>query len=102
MSLKNILEKIQQTPVEKGQKVAVAFSGGLDSSLAIALLRHVYQAEEIIPITVDVGQGDEEMQAMHQKAEALAISPIIIDAKEEFSSEWLTKAMMANSDYNGY
>jgi argininosuccinate synthase len=65
-------------------------------------LRHVYQAEEIIPITVDVGQGDEEMQAMHQKAEALAISPIIIDAKEEFSSEWLTKAMMANSDYNGY
>jgi hypothetical protein len=30
MSLKNILEKIQQTPVEKGQKVAVAFSGGLD------------------------------------------------------------------------
>lgn len=102
MNLKAILEKIQQTPVVKGQKVAVAFSGGLDSSLAIALLRHIYEAEEIIPITIDVGQGEEEMQEMHQKAEALGISPIILDAKEEFSKEWLSKAIMANSDYNGY
>jgi argininosuccinate synthase len=102
MNLKAILEKIQQTPVIKGQKVAVAFSGGLDSSLAIALLRHIYEAKEIIPITIDVGQGEEEMQEMYQKADALGISPIVIDAKEEFSKEWLSKAIMANSDYNGY
>ena len=71
MSLKEILHKIEQTPVQKGQKVAVAFSGGLDSSLAIALLRHVYQASEIIPITIDVGQGDEELNEVHAKAKAL-------------------------------
>jgi len=102
MKLEDILKKIEQTSVPQGQKVAVAFSGGLDSSLAIELLRRVYHAKEIIPITIDVGQGDEEMHEMHQKAKALNIHPIIIDAKEEFSREWLNRAIWANSDYNGY
>lgn len=102
MSISEILKKIHQTPIKKGQKVAVAFSGGLDSSLAIALLRHVYEAKEIIPITIDVGQGEEEMNEVYEKANVLGISPIVIDAKEEFSKKWLTKAIQANSDYNGY
>jgi argininosuccinate synthase len=102
MNIENILEKIHQTSVPQGQKVAVAFSGGLDSSLAIELLRRVYYAQEIIPITIDVGQGCEEMEEMHQKAKALNIQPIIINAKEEFAQEWLSKAIQANSDYNGY
>ena len=55
MSLEQTLSKIQKTPVKKGQKVAVAFSGGLDSCLAIVMLEHVYEAQEIIPITIDVG-----------------------------------------------
>lgn len=102
MTLTTILEKIQQTPIKTGQKVAVAFSGGLDSSLAIALLRHIYCAKDIIPITIDVGQGEEELQEVQDKAKALGINPILIDAKEEFSKEWLSKAILANSDYNGY
>lgn len=102
MSLSEILSKINNTPVSKGQKVAVAFSGGLDSSLAIPLLQHVYEAKDIVPITVDVGQGDEELQEVYEKAEVLKIKPIIIDAKEEFSNQWLVKAIQANSDYNGY
>lgn len=102
MDLETILEKIHKTNVTKGQKVAVAFSGGLDSSLAIELLRRIYQAVEIIPITIDVGQGAEEMLEMEQKAKALHIQPIIIDAKEEFAKQWLSKAIQANSDYNGY
>lgn len=102
MSVTEILAKIHNTPVKKGQKVAVAFSGGLDSCLAIGLLRHIYHASEIIPITIDVGQGEDEMQAVLQNAKALDINPIIIDAKEEFSQCWLSKAILANSDYNGY
>lgn len=102
MLVEDILDKIHQTPIPKGQKVAVAFSGGLDSSLAIPLLRHIYQASSIIPITIDIGQGDEEMQEVHEKALALGIVPIMIDAKKEFSDEWLVKAIQANSDYNGY
>lgn len=102
MLLSEILEKINSTPIQKGQKVAVAFSGGLDSSLAIPLLKHIYEAKEIIPITIDVGQGEEEIKEMYEKAAELGIQPIMIDAKEEFSKEWLSKAIQANSDYNGY
>ena len=102
MSLSEILEKINSTPIQKGQKVAVAFSGGLDSSLAIPLLKHIYKAKEIIPITIDVGQGEEEIKEIYEKATHLGIQPIMIDAKEEFTKEWLSKAIQANSDYNGY
>lgn len=102
MSIAEILEKINHTPIQKGQKVAVAFSGGLDSSLGILLLRHIYNAKDIIPITIDVGQGEQEIKEVREKAIALGIQPIIIDAKEEFSNEWLSKAIQANSNYNGY
>lgn len=102
MLLSDILEKIKSTPIQKGQKVAVAFSGGLDSSLAIPLLKHIYEAKEIIPITIDVGQGEDEIKEMYEKASNLGIKPIIIDAKEEFANEWLSKAIQSNSDYNGY
>lgn len=102
MDLESILTKINETPVTKGQQVAVAFSGGLDSCLAIELLRRVYQAKRIVPITIDVGQGDEEMNEVSEKSKLLGITPIIIDAKEIFAKEWLPKAIWANSDYNGY
>lgn len=102
MLLSEILEKINSTSIQKWQKVAVAFSGGLDSSLAIPLLKHVYGAKEIIPITIDVGQGEDEIKEMYEKASQLGIKPIMIDATEEFSQEWLSKAIQANSDYNGY
>lgn len=55
MLVSDILNKINQTPVQKGQKVAVAFSGRLDSSLAIPLLRYIYEAKGIIPITTSQG-----------------------------------------------
>jgi len=44
----------------KVNKVAVAYSGGLDSSLAIELLRRKYKTKKILPITIDVGQGEEK------------------------------------------
>ncbi|MBU6383228.1 MAG: argininosuccinate synthase [Verrucomicrobia bacterium] len=102
MKLETILEKINGTAVPKGKKVAVAFSGGLDSTLCIELLRRIYAAKEIVAITIDVGQGDEEMGEVFAKAKMLGIEPILIDAREEFTKEWLSKAIAANSDYNGY
>src|SRR5579863_6332097 len=97
-----ILDKIYNTPIPEVKKVAVAFSGGLDSCLAIELLRRVYKAQEIVPITIDVGQGEQELNEVHAKAKLLGITPIIIDAKKEFSDIWLTQAIQANSNYNGY
>ncbi len=102
MSVKDILKKIEETPVPKVKKVCLAYSGGLDSSLGVELLRRKYKAEEIVPITVDVGQGEEEIAESKRKAKALGIAPIMIDAKKEFTEKWLKKAIRANSDYEGY
>ncbi len=58
--------------------------------------------KQLIAISVDVGQGAEEIQEGVERAKKLGISPLIIDAKQEFTQHWLTKAIQANSDYNGY
>jgi argininosuccinate synthase len=97
-----LLDKIDATPVKQAKKVALAYSGGLDSSLCAVLAKEKYEVEELFPITVDVGQGQDEMDAAIQKAKVLGITPIVIDAKEEFANLWLTKAIQANSNYEGY
>jgi argininosuccinate synthase len=102
MDVKAILAKLDAVSVPKVRKAAIAYSGGLDSSLGIELLRRKYQAEEIVAITVDVGQGDEEIRESQEKAKALKIDPILFSATREFTDEWLVKAIRANSDYNGY
>jgi len=102
MGIKQVLAKVDATPVSQHKKAAIAYSGGLDSSLGIEMLRRKYGAKEIVPITVDVGQGKEEMDESRRKAKALGVTPIILDAKAEFAEEWLPTAIRANSDYNGY
>ncbi|MEO6797152.1 MAG: argininosuccinate synthase [Candidatus Dormibacter sp.] len=97
-----LLEKIDATPVKTAKKVALAYSGGLDSSLCAVLAKEKYHVEELFPITVDVGQGQDEMDAAIQKAKVLGLTPIVIDAKEEFAELWLSKAIQANSNYEGY
>jgi argininosuccinate synthase len=102
MDIKNILEKIEKTETPKVNKVAVAYSGGLDSSLAIELLRRKYRAKTILPITLDVGQGKEEVLESKRKAKALKIKPLFFDLRNEFTEIWIARAIQANSDYLGY
>ncbi|MBM4019841.1 MAG: argininosuccinate synthase, partial [Planctomycetes bacterium] len=73
MDAKAIEEKVFGTPVPQVTRVALAYSGGLDSSLCIELLRRKYKVkdENIIPITIDVGQGKEEVEVSKQKARKL-------------------------------
>jgi len=97
-----LLEKIDATPVRSAKKVALAYSGGLDSSLCAVLAKEKYQVEDLLPITVDVGQGQDEMDSAIQKAKVLGITPIVVDVKEEFANFWLSKAIQANSSYEGY
>ncbi len=101
-ALELALQKIASVDVPQGKHVALAFSGGLDSSLCVKLSQSKYHAREITAITVDVGQGEEEMTQSVERAKQLGINPIVIDAKAEFTEQWLTKAIQANSDYNGY
>lgn len=102
MDVQQIIEKVEAIETPEVKKAAIAYSGGLDSSLGVMLLKKKYKAEEIIAITVDVGQGEEEMRTSQEKAEVLGIKPIVVDARQEFAGQWLTKAIQANSDYNGY
>jgi len=102
MDIRKILEKIKKTETPKVNKVAVAYSGGLDSSLAIELLRRKYKAKKILPITIDVGQGEEEIREGQRKAKILKIKPLFFDLRKEFTEVWIARAIQANSDYLGY
>jgi argininosuccinate synthase len=102
MDFRKILKKIEKTETPKVNKVAVAYSGGLDSSLAIELLRRKYKAKKILPITIDVGQGEEEVFESRRKARILKIKPLFFDLRKEFTEVWIARAIQANSDYLGY
>jgi argininosuccinate synthase len=99
-----VVERVMDTPVPPVNKVALAYSGGLDSTLAVELLRRKYRVADknIVPINVDVGQGKEDQDKAKSNARILKIKPIYLDAREEFTGEWLTRAIRANSNYNGY
>ena len=96
------LQKVATVDVPQGKHIALAYSGGLDSTLCVKLSQLKYHARSLTAITVDVGQGEDEIQQSTARARQLGISPLIIDAKQEFTEQWLSKAIQANSDYNGY
>jgi argininosuccinate synthase len=97
-----LLENLEALSPPRVKTCAIAYSGGLDSTLGIELLRRVYRADTIIPITVDVGQGGEEIEMSQRRSTALRIQPLLIDARQEFASQWLAKAIRANGSYWGY
>ena len=101
-ALEIALKKVSSVDVPQGKTIALAYSGGLDSTLCVKLAENKYHAKKLYAISVDVGQGEEEIQLGITRAEQLGITPIILDAKKEFTQSWLTKAIQANSDYNGY
>ena len=95
-------KRIEETPVPKVKKVALAYSGGLDSALCLQLLRDKYKVKEVVAVTVDVGQGEAEIEMSRKKAEAFGIEPVMVDVREEFTEQWMARAIRANSDYLGY
>lgn len=87
--------------MEKG-KVVLAFSGGLDTSICIPLLREHYGFDEIITVAVDVGQPPEEIARATEKGRMLADKHYTIDAKEKFVSDCIFPSIRANGSYEGY
>ncbi|GCE48808.1 argininosuccinate synthase [Thermosporothrix hazakensis] len=101
-ALKLALNKLNTVDVPQNHTIALAYSGGLDSTLCVKLAETKYHAAQLYAISVDVGQGADELNTSIKRAQQLGITPIVIDAKQEFTEYWLTKAIQANSDYNGY
>lgn len=81
--------------------VALAFSGGLDTTVCVPLLKEEYGYDDVIGVTVDVGQPDYEFDEAEETAEALGLDHYVVDATEAFADLCLD-AVKANADYQGY
>jgi argininosuccinate synthase len=82
--------------------VVLAYSGGLDTSICIPLLRERYDYDRVITVAVNVGQGDEEIEMAESKGKRLADTHYTIDSRERFATEYLFPAIRANGSYEGY
>jgi len=81
-------------------KVVLAYSGGLDTSVILKWLEDVYSCE-VVTFTADVGQG-EEVEPARAKAEAIGIKEIYIDdMREEFARDFVFPMFRANAIYEG-
>lgn len=81
-------------------KIVLAYSGGLDTSVAVKWLAETYHAQ-IVAVTVDMG-GAKNLDAIKQKALKLgAIQAYVIPAKEDFASHYILPALGANTLYEG-
>src|SRR5919106_790839 len=80
------------------KRILLAYSGGLDTSVAIPWLREQYGAE-VIAVTVDVGQG-RELATIHERALAVgAVRAHVLDARDEFVREYILPALQAGAVY---
>lgn len=81
-------------------KVVLAYSGGLDTSVIVKWLQEEYQCE-VVTFTADLGQG-EEVEPARAKAQALGIKEIYIeDLREEFVRDFVFPMFRANTIYEG-
>ncbi|BCL16992.1 argininosuccinate synthase [Micromonospora sagamiensis] len=81
------------------ERVVLAYSGGLDTSVAIPYLAEQTGAE-VIAVAVDVGQGGEDLDAIRQRAlDCGAVESEVVDARDEFAAEYCLPAMRANALY---
>ena len=81
-------------------RVVLAYSGGLDTSVILKLLQERLKAE-VITVTVDVGQQDDFAEIEEKAYKLGAVKHYMIDAKEEFADNYISKAIKANALYEG-
>ena len=84
------------------KRVVLAYSGGLDTSVCIPLLRERYGYEEVIAVTVDVGQPEDDIREAVERGKTLSDVHKLIDAQEEFVRDYIFPLIKANGNYEGY
>ncbi|REF38008.1 argininosuccinate synthase [Thermasporomyces composti] len=81
------------------ERVVLAYSGGLDTSVAIGWIADQTGAE-VIACAVDVGQGGEDLETIRKRALACgAVEAVVVDAKDEFAEDYCMPALAANALY---
>lgn len=83
-------------------KIALAFSGGLDTSVCMRILQEEYDAD-LVTVAANVGQDPEKLERIKDKAESLgSIKHYGLDLTEEFVKDYIFPSIRANGDYEGY
>lgn len=82
------------------KKIVLAYSGGLDTSVMIPWLKENYNNSEIIAVTADVGQGEDEKENLEEKALKTGASKFyLLDLQEELVNDYIIPALKAGAKY---
>jgi argininosuccinate synthase len=83
------------------KRVVLAYSGGLDTSVAVRWMIEELGVE-VIALAVDVGQAAEDWDVVRDRARAAgAVEAVVVDAREEFAEDFVAPALKANAMYEG-
>src|SRR3954470_24804371 len=83
------------------ERIVLAYSGGLDTSVAIGWLAEETKAE-IVAVAADVGQGGEDLEVIRQRAlDCGAVEAVVVDARAEYAEGYCLPALKANALYMG-
>lgn len=93
-------KNMESTHGDEKEKILLAYSGGLDTSVAIHWLKEKYGCD-VVAVTVDVGQSDDLKDAMRRARTIGASRAWVIDSKKEFCDEYVLPALKANALYEG-
>ncbi len=84
------------------KKVVLAYSGGLDTSVCIPILKEEYGCDEVITVAVDVGQPRADVEEADLKAKKISDLHYTLDVRDEFVRDYIFPLIKANGDYEGY
>lgn len=83
------------------KRVVLAYSGGLDTSVAVRWMIEELGVE-VVALAVDVGQASDDWDVVRERARAAgAVEAIVVDAREEFADQFVAPALKANAMYEG-
>ncbi len=84
------------------KRIALAYSGGLDTSCIVPWLRENIPGAEVVCVVGDVGQGSDELAGVEKKArDSGAVECHVVDLKKEFVDEFVMPTMIAGAVYEG-
>lgn len=82
-------------------KVVLSYSGGLDTTVCILLLKEKYGFDEVVSVTVDIGQPESDIRQAEERGRKYSDKHYTLDARKDFVKE-IFKLIKANGEYEGY
>lgn len=82
-------------------KVVLSYSGGLDTTVCIPMLKEKYGFDEVVTVTVDIGQPESDIRQAEERGRRYSDKHYTLDARKDFVEE-LFKLIKANGEYEGY